>query len=71
MQSSIPAAPTGITGPGHDRPHIISHIFGLPKLGRHLEERSERRRDQHAATAYGDSSQKVTDLPAAVVYKQK
>ena len=71
MQSSIPPAPTAMSGPGHDRPHIISHVFGLPKLGKLHEERVEKRREQHAAIAYGDPNQKVTDLPASVVYGQK
>ena len=50
MQSSIPPPPTGDGRSGHDRPHIISHIFGLPKLGRHHEERVE----QQARGARGD-----------------
>jgi hypothetical protein len=71
MQSSIPPAPAAMSGPGHDRPHIISHIFGLPKLGKLHEEREGKRRDQHAAIAYGDPNQKVNELPASVVYRQK
>ncbi len=71
MQSSIPPAPAAMSGPGHDRPHIISHVFGLPKLGKLHEERASKRRDQHAAIAYGDPNQKVIELPASVVYGQK
>ena len=71
MPTSVPPPPAPMSGPGHDRPHIISHIFGLPKLGRHHEERVERRREQHAAIAYGDRTQKVNELPASVVYSQK
>jgi hypothetical protein len=71
MQSSVPSAPSAMSGPGHDRPHIISHIFGLPKLGKHHEERAEKKRAQHAAIAYGDPNEKVNELPASVVYRQK
>jgi hypothetical protein len=71
MQSSIPPAPAAMSGPGHDRPHIISHVFGLPKLGKLHEDRANKKRDQHAAIAYGDPNQKVNELPASVVYRQK
>ena len=68
VPSSIPAAPEAMSGPGHDRPHVISHVFGLPQLGRLRREREEQQRKQHAAIAYGDPNQKVTELPASMVY---
>jgi hypothetical protein len=71
MPTSVPAPPSPMSGPGHNRPHIISHVLGLPILGKHHEQRVEKRREQHAAVAYGDPNQKVTDLPASVVYSQK
>ncbi len=68
VPTSIPPAPQAMSGPGHDRPHIISHVFGLPKLGWYRRQVEEKERRQHAAIAYGDSSQKVTDVPASMVY---
>jgi hypothetical protein len=71
MPTSVPRPPTPMSGPGHNRPHIISHTLGLPILGKHHEQRVEKRREQHAAIAYGDPDKKVTELPASVVYRQK
>ena len=71
MPTSVPAAPAPMSGPGHNRPHVISHIFGLPKVGKLHQERVEKRRSQHAAIAYGDPNQKVVELPASAVYSQK
>jgi hypothetical protein len=71
MPSSVPSAPAPMGGPGHDRPHILSHIFGLPKLGALHQKEVDKERAQHAAIAYGDQNQKVFELPASVVYGQK
>jgi hypothetical protein len=71
MPTSVPPPPSPMSGPGHNRPHIISHTLGLPILGKRHEQRVERRREQHAAIAYGDPNKKVTELPASVVYSQK
>lgn len=71
MQSSVPAAPTPMSGPGHNRPHVIGHMLGLPKLGRHYQEHQAKKREQHAAIAYGDPDQKVTELPASMVYGRR
>ncbi|MGP0065441.1 MAG: hypothetical protein ACLQGP_17785 [Isosphaeraceae bacterium] len=68
VPTSIPAAPQAMSGPGHNRPHIISHIFGLPQLGRHRREQEAKERQQHAAIAYGDANKKVNELPASMVY---
>ena len=70
---ACPPPPAAMSGPGHDRPHIISHIFGLPKLGRHHEERVEQaaraaRRDRlwrsesegHRAAGLGGLQPEVT-----------
>ena len=70
-RSSPPACrrlSSAIAGPGHDRPHIISHILGIPLIGTHRRQREQRERENHAAIAYGDSKQKVTELPASMVY---
>lgn len=71
MQTSVPPPPTPMSGPGHNRPKVISHIFGLPILGQHHQERVEKRRARHSAIVYGDPNQKVAELPASVVYGQK
>jgi hypothetical protein len=71
VPSSIPPAPAAMSGPGHDRPHVISHLFGIPKFGRHYREREARRREQHAAIAYGEDNSKVTELPASMVYSRR
>jgi hypothetical protein len=71
MQSSVPAAPTPMDGPGHNRPHVISHLLGLPILGHHYQEHQAKKREQHAAVAYGDPNEKVTELPASMVYGRR
>jgi hypothetical protein len=71
MPTSVPPPPSPMSGPGHNRPHVISHMLGLPILGKHHEERVEKRREHHAAEAYGDSNEKVTELPASVVYSRR
>src|SRR5262249_51808305 len=43
VPSSLPPGQVAMSGPGHDRPHVISHLFGIPKLGRHRREREEQR----------------------------
>lgn len=70
MPTSIPPAPTPMSGPGHNRPHVISHILGIPKFGRLHQERVDKKRQEHAAITYGDGS-KVTELPASMVYGQR
>jgi hypothetical protein len=71
MPTSVPPPPTPMAGPGHNRPHVISHVLGLPILGKHHEERVEKRRERHSAVAYGDPNEKVTELPASMVYGRK
>ena len=55
---------------GHNRPHILTHIFGLDAIGRHSREANDRRsREKHASIPYQPmSEQKVDDLPAKMVY---
>jgi hypothetical protein len=57
-----------ITSPPSSRPHIISHLFGLPLIGTHRREREEKEREKHASIAYGQNGTPVADLPASVVY---
>jgi hypothetical protein len=68
VPSSLPPAQSAMASPGHDRPHVISHILGLDVFSRHREARHEKAREKHAAIAYGDPNQKVTELPASMVY---
>jgi hypothetical protein len=66
----MPPAQNALAGPRHDRPHILSHVFGLPRFGQLSRDRVEQQRGQHAAISYGDPNQKVTELPASMVYGQ-
>lgn len=70
VPTSIPPAPTPMSGPGHNRPHVISHIFGIPKFGQLHQERTDKKRQEHAAISYGDGS-KVNELPASMVYGRR
>ncbi len=66
--TSVPPAQVAMQGPGHDRPHIIGHLLGLPKFGQIRRDREEKERDKHAAIAYDEPGAKVTELPASMVY---
>jgi hypothetical protein len=68
VPTSIPPAQVALEGPGHDRPHIISHLFGLPIVGHHRREREEKAREKHASIAYDQPNRQVTELPASLVY---
>jgi hypothetical protein len=68
VPSNLPPAQSAMAGPGHDRPHIISHVLGLPKFGQLYRDHQDKERQKHAAIAYGESNRAVTDLPASVVY---
>src|SRR5262249_16792670 len=47
MPTSLPPAQVALSNPGRDRPHVIGHLLGFPKFGRHWQERADRRREQH------------------------
>jgi hypothetical protein len=68
VPTAIPPAQVAIEGPGSNRPHIVSHLFGLPQFGRHWRERQDKDRQKHAAIAYDQPDAKVTELPASMVY---
>jgi hypothetical protein len=56
---------------GHNRPHIIRHVFQLDMIGRRGREAKERRkREMHASIPYRPLSEQplVDDLPARMVY---
>jgi hypothetical protein len=68
VATALPPAQVALAGPGSDRPHIISHLFGIPKLGRARREREDKERQKHASITYDQSASKVNELPASLVY---
>ena len=51
------------------RPHILSHLFGIGGISRHIREsREDKERDAHASIAYDTPSQPVNEVPASVIY---
>jgi hypothetical protein len=72
MPTSIPSPPEPVRPAGHNRPNVLGHLFGVTALGRHQREETERRRrEKHASIHYDQQSDKVTELPASVVYKKR
>ena len=71
VPTSIPPAQDAVAGPGHNRPHIIGHLLGLPTIGALRRERESKERQKHAAIAYDQPGQKVDELPASMVYGDK
>lgn len=69
MPSSYTAAPEPYLPPGRNRPHVLTHLFGLDAIGgRAREERLRREREAHAAISYQPRNEPVTELPASMVY---
>jgi hypothetical protein len=67
--SSMIPPQTALDNQTTTRPHILSHLFGIGGISRHIREaREDRARDAHASIAYDSSSQPVTALPASAVY---
>ena len=63
------AASDPLSLPGANRPHIISHLFGLDGFGKERSKANERKRiQQHASISYGAATQTIDELPASVVY---
>ncbi len=51
------------------RPHILSHLFGIGGISRHIREaREDQARDAHASIAYDALSPPVNEVPSSVVY---
>ena len=65
MPTALPPAQVALAGPGSDRPHIISHLFGIPKFGRIRRDREDKDRQQHASITYDRSASQVNELPAS------
>ena len=69
MPSSMIPAQTALDGGSNDRPHVISHLFGIGGIARHRREaRDDKERDKHASIAYDPPAQPVTEVPASLVY---
>jgi hypothetical protein len=68
VPASLPPAQVALARPGHDRPHVIAHLFGIPKFGQVRREWADKERQKHASIAYDQPEQAVTSLPASVVY---
>jgi hypothetical protein len=70
MPTSMASDP--ISPPGHNRPHVLSHMLGLSELGRgHAEARARRKEEAHARIPYGVQPNSVQDVPASVVYGRR
>jgi hypothetical protein len=66
------AAPEPVRPLGSNRPHILSHLFGVSAIGRDFREERQRRKGQeHASIRYDEQPQKVTELPASTVYGKR
>jgi hypothetical protein len=51
------------------RPHILSHLFGLGGISRHIREsREDKAREAHASISYDPSIKPVSEIPASAVY---
>ena len=70
MQANAGPAPDPIKPAGSNRPHILSHLFGLSAIGSDYREAKQRRRgEDHASIRYDQpQAERVTDLPASKVY---
>lgn len=66
QSSYSPSAPRPA---GANRPHVISHLFGISAIGRDAREAFARKsEDKHASIPYGVQSSTVDELPARMVY---
>ena len=68
VPTNLPPAQVALSSPASNRPHIISHLFGLPNFGQYHRDRIERERQKHASIAYGQVESHVSEVPASLVY---
>jgi len=68
VPTNLPPAQVALSSPTSNRPHIIGHLLGLPSFGRMHREQQEKERQKHASIAYGQADQKVSEVPASMVY---
>ena len=67
--SSMIPPQTAVDTQTSTRPHILSHLFGIGGISRHIREvREDKERDAHASIAYDNPSQPVNEVPASAVY---
>lgn len=66
--AAVPPAGIPVGDPPRGRAHVLAHLFGLPTRGDWTQESRARKRAAHAAIRYDDGVQKVTDLPASMVF---
>lgn len=67
--SSMIPPQTALDSQTSTRPHILSHLFGIGGISRHIREsREDKERDAHASIAYDTPSQPVNEVPASVIY---
>jgi hypothetical protein len=70
VPTGLPPAQVALAGPGRNRAHVISHLFGIPNFGKAWRDRSDKERQKHAAISYDQPNPTVTELPASLVYKK-
>lgn len=63
------ASPNFVAPSRHDHPRVIANLLGLPRLGGIHEYYADRRREAHAAIAFGRNGQPISELPASMVYR--
>jgi len=72
MPSSVTSASTPMAVGSSGNPHVFSHLFGIAAFGRDIRDgiaaREQKKRDKHAAISYDAPNEKVTELPASMVY---
>jgi hypothetical protein len=54
--------------PGHRRPSVLAHLFGISGRNRWAEAQEAERRSRHAAISYGPNGQTPAEIPASMVY---
>jgi hypothetical protein len=54
--------------PGHHRPSVVAHLFGISGRNRWAEAREAQRRSSHASISYGPNGQTASEIPASMVY---
>jgi hypothetical protein len=68
VPTNLPPPQMALTSPPSNRPHILTHLFGLDVFSHLRRDHETKERDKHASIAYGDSARPVTELPASMVY---
>ena len=68
VPTNMAPAQMALMGPPSNRPHVIRHLLGLDVLGKHRRDADDKDRQKHAAIAYDQPNQPVTELPKSMVY---